>query len=217
MIKNAIILAGGSGTRMKPLTNYIPKGLVEVNNKPLILGIIDMLRVNNVENIFVTYNYLSNILFNSINDKVEGFINTLNQDNSYFLFSELVKNINEPTIIISCDLVIDIDLEKIYDDYLLLGKPAIMVIGTEPQENIDGDFIICNENQNIYNLTRKIKSNLYCTGMQIINPFLVNQICSEEYNFNNVWSQLFGTKDLKVSSIRPSYWKSYDSINQIIK
>ena len=41
MIKQAIILCGGLGTRLKPITNKIPKPMVKLNNKPFILYLIE--------------------------------------------------------------------------------------------------------------------------------------------------------------------------------
>ena len=43
MIKQAIILAGGKGTRLKNILNGKPKPLVEINNKPLLKYQIDLL------------------------------------------------------------------------------------------------------------------------------------------------------------------------------
>ena len=42
MFNYSIILAGGYGSRMKPLTNYIPKALVEVDKTPLIYNSINL-------------------------------------------------------------------------------------------------------------------------------------------------------------------------------
>jgi len=216
MFKNAIILAGGKGIRMLPLTKYIPKGLVEINDKTLISGVIDLLNQYDVEDVYVTYNYLSEILFNEIKLDVKGFINTTNQDNSYFLFNSFVKYVNEPFIVISCDLKIELDLNKVYEDYIKLDEPALMIIGTEPNDDIVGDHIIFDESNNILSLDRDIPSPIYCTGVQIINPYKVNEICDESNNFYGVWEQLIKNYSMKLSNINPQKWYSFDNIKQVI-
>ena len=216
MFNNAIILSGGEGTRMKPLTNYIPKALVEVNGKPLINGIIFLLEKYNINEIYLTYNYLSEILFKNLKHKVKGFINTTNNDNSYFLFNSFVKLINEPIIVIPCDLIVEINFDKLYQDYMELGQPAIMLIPTNPKNGIDGDYIFFDGDNIIKSLDRKIISKVYCSGIQIINPYKVNLLCEKKNNFYDVWKQLIGTNNIKVSNVQPNKWDAFDKINQII-
>lgn len=47
-IKQAVILAGGQGIRLRPLTNKIPKPMVMVNNRPFLSYLIDMLKENGI-------------------------------------------------------------------------------------------------------------------------------------------------------------------------
>ena len=56
---NAILLAGGFGKRLRPITNEIPKCLVPINNKPLIEFWIDNLKNSNIENTLINTHYLA--------------------------------------------------------------------------------------------------------------------------------------------------------------
>jgi len=185
--KTSVILSGGKGNRMRPITNYIPKALVEVGDKPLIEYVLDM--VGNTEK-YVTYGHKSDLLFNKTKLDVNGYINTTGKDNAYFLYNSFVKYINEPIIVSPCDMVIEIDLNKVYSDYLTLGSPPIMVIGVNPVKGVEGDFIQYDENNIISQLSRTINSDKYCSGLQIINPYKVNQLTQKSENFYDVWKQL---------------------------
>lgn len=53
----AVIMAGGFGKRLRPLTNEIPKPMLPVGDRPLMQLIIDQLRMAGVSNVFITTHY----------------------------------------------------------------------------------------------------------------------------------------------------------------
>jgi len=55
----ALVLAGGLGTRLRPITNRIPKPLVKVGSKPTIAHIIDEIARNGIKDIYVSVGYKS--------------------------------------------------------------------------------------------------------------------------------------------------------------
>jgi NDP-sugar pyrophosphorylase family protein len=216
---NSVILSGGFGTRMRPITDYIPKALVEVDGNPLISYVFKLIDgENNMSDIkkYVTYGHKSEILFNATKGKVDGYINTTGKDNSYFLYNSFIKHINEPIIVTPCDMIMDIDLDEVYRDYIELGSPSIMVVGVTPVKGVDGDFIEYDEANRIVSLSRENITNKYCSGLQIINPYKVNDITKESNNFYDVWEQLKHMGELKVSNVVPTEWKCYDNLNEII-
>jgi dTDP-glucose pyrophosphorylase len=55
---SVIIMAGGKGVRLNPLTKNKPKPMIEINNKPLLFNIISTLKLQGFENFYVSVNYL---------------------------------------------------------------------------------------------------------------------------------------------------------------
>ena len=59
---NAIILAGGEGTRLRPVTGETPKPMALLNGKPVLEHILNLLRQNGVENVCITLRYRPEII-----------------------------------------------------------------------------------------------------------------------------------------------------------
>lgn len=57
-VKRAIILAAGKGTRLRPISDSVPKPLIEVNGKKMIETIIDALITNNINEIYIVIGYM---------------------------------------------------------------------------------------------------------------------------------------------------------------
>ncbi len=71
----AIILCGGKGLRLRPLTNDIPKPLIPINNSPMLGIIIDHLKSYEIKNFIITTGYKS--------EKIESFMETYSKTISY--------------------------------------------------------------------------------------------------------------------------------------
>ena len=62
----AMILAAGKGKRLRPLTNTIPKPLIEVANQPIILDVIGRLRDFGINEILINVSYLGDQIISCI-------------------------------------------------------------------------------------------------------------------------------------------------------
>ena len=68
MINDAVILAGGLGKRLHPLTKVLPKPLLPVGNKSILESLIMLLKRNNIRTIYIATNYLHDEIVNKIGD-----------------------------------------------------------------------------------------------------------------------------------------------------
>ncbi|MHA2292523.1 MAG: D-glycero-beta-D-manno-heptose 1,7-bisphosphate 7-phosphatase [Candidatus Hodarchaeales archaeon] len=67
-VKQAVILAGGLGTRLRPLTDSLPKPMVSVNNRPFLEYLIEMLKENEIEEVVLLLGYLAEKIIDHFGD-----------------------------------------------------------------------------------------------------------------------------------------------------
>ena len=214
MIKHAIILAAGRGIRLMPLTKKIPKAMVKIKNQTLILKGIKKIR-KYIKNIHITVGYKGSMLARHvIENRVNSVINTDKKGNAWWIFNFPFKYINEPIFVLTCDNITKIDFNLIEIDYLKKGRPECFLIPVKPINKLDGDFIHKEKNVVTY-LSRKRKSDIYCSGIQIINPYKINKIMNYTSTFNEVWKKLILKKKLKVSDVLPKKWFTIDKLSQL--
>ena len=214
MINHAIILAAGRGIRLMPKTKKIPKAMVKIKNQTLILKGIKKIQ-KYIKNIHITVGYKGSLLAKHvIENKVNSVINTDKKDNAWWIFNFPFKHINEPVFVLTCDNITNIDFNLIEKDYIKKGKPECFLVPVKPLKKLEGDFIHRKKNI-VTKLSRKIKSDIYCSGIQIINPYKINKIVKNTTNFNQVWAKLIKKKKLKVSDVLPRNWFTIDNPNQL--
>lgn len=64
----AVIMAGGEGTRLRPLTCHIPKPMVPIANTPVMEHIINLLKKHNITEIASTLYYMPNVIIDYFQD-----------------------------------------------------------------------------------------------------------------------------------------------------
>lgn len=213
-INSSIIMAAGRGMRMMPLTNVVPKAMVPYNGSTLIANGIDGIR-KHIDNIYITVGYKGAILAQHvIEHNVTGIFNTEGKDNAWWIFNTLLRFLNEPIIVLTCDNVIELDFEILSQEYYNFKEPACMVVPVEPVEGLEGDYIFHTDNV-IKKLSRNEPSNIYCSGIQILNPAKINALISPSENFYQVWSQLMEIRQLYCSHTYPRKWFAVDTIDQL--
>ena len=211
-INHAFIMAAGRGTRLMPLTKKIPKGLVKFKQTSLIARGIRRLK-KYIKFIHISVGYKGPILAKHlIEEKVSSIINTDKKGNSWWIFNSTFNSFDCPIFVLTCDNVTNIDFKKIEKDYYKKGQPLCMIIPTRPVNGLKGDYIFRKKNL-IKNLSRTKKSEIYCTGIQILNPKKINDRIKPTDDFNILWKRLIKIKQLFVSDIMPKKWYTVDNID----
>ena len=211
---HAVIMAAGRGMRMMPLTNVIPKAMAPFNGSTIIADGIKNIK-DHIDNLYITVGYKGATLSEHvINKGVSAVFNTTDRGNAWWVYNTLIKNINSPVLVLTCDNIVKLDYEKMLADYYGFNEPACMVIPVKPVSGLEGDYIF-HKNNIIKKLDRNEESDYYCSGIQIINPLKINHLTEKVDNFYDLWEQLIKINELYSSNIYPEHWFTVDTIEQL--
>ena len=86
-----------------------------------------------------------------------------------------------------------------------------MIVPTKPIDGLDGDFIF-RDNNIVNRLSRKKRSDIYCTGIQVLDLKNINRTIKKTNDFNILWKKLIEVKQLYVSNILPEKWFTVDDV-----
>ena len=215
-IRHALIMAAGRGRRMMPLTDDVPKPMAPYLDSTLIGIGIDRIRAR-VPNIHVTVGYLAAALApHLLGHGVSSILNTDGRSNTWWLHNTLLRHIDEPIFVLTCDNVTDIDFDALEADYVLQGRPAAMLVPVRPVPGLAGDYIF-HERGLVTGVHRDRASDSYCSGIQILNPAAVSQLATEGGDFYHVWRELIAVRQLRCSNVFPSKWFSVDSVDDLAR
>ncbi len=182
---HAIVMAGGKGSRLRPLTCNTPKPMVKLCGKPILQYILDLLEHHNILSVDVTVKYLANSIINYFPDQKYKDINLAFFEEPFPLgtagsVKNAAKNIEDDFVVISGDAITDCDLTSAINFHKKNQADATIIIKNveDPREyglvNID-------QNNNITGFIEKpgysqVSTNTANTGIYILNPKVLNLI-----------------------------------------
>ncbi|HEY6118642.1 MAG TPA: NTP transferase domain-containing protein [Pyrinomonadaceae bacterium] len=214
MIRHAIIMAAGRGMRMAPLTDAIPKPMAPYNGTTLIARGIDRL-AEKIEHIHVTVGYKKAMLAQHVIEHGASTVfNTDGKSNCWWVYNTLLKSLNEPMFVLTCDNVVDLDFGLLEENYRSLNSPPCMLVPVHPVAGLDGDFVFHRDHL-VTEISRQKPTEIYCSGIQVLNPAKLNEVTNEGASFYDVWQQLIAIEQLFVSSVYPKKWFAVDTIEQL--
>ena len=172
----AMILAAGLGNRMRPLTLYTPKPLLEVGGKPLIVWHIEKLKNIGVTEIIINSAWLADKLIGALGDGSKFGVRILwtREDEGLETAGGIINALpllgDKPFILVNGDVWTTMDFEPLR--HIKLGEDlAHLFFVDNPKQHPEGDFTLLNGRA--FNFDQKIEGeNLTFSGVSVIDPQL---------------------------------------------
>lgn len=223
----AVIMAGGEGRRLRPLTCTVPKPMARLLGKPIIEYIFDLLCANGVTQAAVTLGYMPHIIEKNYESGYKNLkLDFLKEDEPLGTAGSVKKaaaGFKEPFVVISGDAVCDFDLEKI----MLFHKSSnakITIVATDADDPREYGVIKVGEHNRVAGFVEKPSwnqavSNLANTGVYIINPECLDLIPNDKkYDFASDLFPLMLERDMPIFCYHTGgYWCDVGSIEAYLK
>lgn len=175
----AVVMAGGEGTRLRPLTINRPKPMVSLVDRHVIHHIIELLKLHGITDIVITVQYLANVIQDYYGDGSSYGVNI-----SYSLediplgTAGSVKNaehlLQEPFLVISGDALTDFNLSEIIEHHANSKAKATITL-YRVQNPLDYGVVITDEQGSIRQFLEKpswgeVFSDTVNTGIYVLHP-----------------------------------------------
>lgn len=175
-----VIMAGGKGTRLKPITNVIPKPLIPVGDKTILEVIMDQFEGIGCHKFYMSVNYKAEMMrfyLSQIDHKYD--IDFFMEDKPLGTIgsvSLLKGKITTPFFVTNCDSINEQDYRDVYD-YHVNNKNDMTIVTMVKSFKIPYGVIETGENGLMLSLQEKPEHTyMVNTGVYILNPELINEI-----------------------------------------
>ncbi len=186
----AVLMAGGSGTRLRPLTCDLPKPMVPILNRPIAEHIINLLKKHGINEIIATLHYLPDVMRDYFQDGQDFGVQMTYavEEDQPLGTAGCVKNIEEllddTFMVISGDTVTDFDLSAAIRFHKERGSKATLVLTRVPNP-IEFGVVITEDDGKIVRFlekpsTSEIFSDTINTGTYILEPEVLNYLPADQ-------------------------------------
>ncbi len=186
----AVLMAGGSGTRLRPLTCDLPKPMVPVLNRPIAEHIINLLKRHGIKEVIATLYYLPDVMRDYFHDGEDFGVQMTYavEEDQPLGTAGCVKNIAEllddTFLVISGDSITDFDLKAAIEFHQEKKSKATLILTRVPNP-VEFGVVITDKEQRIRRFLEKpssseIFSDTVNTGTYILEPEVLDYLPEDE-------------------------------------
>ncbi|MDQ3940869.1 MAG: NDP-sugar synthase, partial [Actinomycetota bacterium] len=213
----AVIMAGGEGSRLRPLTSNMPKPMLPIVNRPMMEHIVLLLKKHGITDIVATVQFLSSVIRNYFGDGSDLDVSLsytteevpLGTAGSVFAAREFL---NDTFLVISGDALTDLDLDSAVEFHRAKGAAATLVLKHVP-DPLEFGIVLTDEDGMVERFLEKptwgqVFSDTINTGIYVLEPEVFDLIPPDQpYDFSSELFPLMLDKGLPVFGfVTDAYW-----------
>lgn len=217
-----LIMAGGLGKRLKPLTDDIPKPMLKIGDKPILQTIIEQFRDKGFKNILLSVNYKSEIIESYFRDGSDfgvriKYIKEEKRMGTAGSIKLAEENLSKPFFVINGDILTNVNFQTILDYHM--ENNFIMTIGSRNYE-MQVPYGVLNLDENcVTSLEEKPIMSFYVSGgIYVLNPETLPFIPeNEHYDITELINSITKEKQKIGSYPIQDYWMDIGHLKDFYK
>ncbi|KAL9428970.1 hypothetical protein AB3S75_030884 [Citrus x aurantiifolia] len=215
----ALILVGGFGTRLRPLTLSVPKPLVDFANKPMILHQIEALKAVGVTEVVLAINYQPEVMLNFLKEfekKLEINI-TCSQETEplgtagplALARDKLIDDSGEPFFVLNSDVISEYPLKQMIEFHRGHGGEASIMVTKVDEPSKYGVVVMEETTGKVEKFVEKPKNfvgNKINAGIYLLNPSVLDRI---ELKPTSIEKEVFpeiAAENKLFAMVLPGFW-----------
>jgi mannose-1-phosphate guanylyltransferase len=218
----ALILAGGKGTRLRPLTVYTPKPIVPVLNRPFLLYQLEILGRAGIREIVLSLSYQPDKIEDLLGDGSEygvelSYVTEPSPMGTGGAYKYAAGSIKGTTVVFNGDILTDVDLAPIVDAHRKTGADATLALVRVPDPSAYGLVETDDEGRILSFLEKPKPDQLAAVGTDTINagiyllePSILDLIPKNEsssFEYNVFPAALGRGMNLRAYVLDEHYWR----------
>ncbi|MHB1503843.1 MAG: sugar phosphate nucleotidyltransferase [Acidimicrobiales bacterium] len=224
----AVIMAGGEGTRLRPLTSNQPKPMLPMANRPMMEHVVDLLRRHGFEDVVVTVAFMANSIRNYFGDGAEfGVRMVYATEETPLGTAGSIRNardeLDERFLVISGDVLTDIDLSELVKYHE--SKSALATLALKAVEDpLEFGIVITREDGSIDRFLEKptwgqVFSDTINTGIYVLEPEIFDYIPEgRAVDFSGeVFPEAFEAGRALYGYVADGYWEDVGTLDAYLR
>jgi len=207
---DALIMAGGEGRRLRPLTDKTPKPLLKVGDKPIIEHNIERLRLYGIQNIYISIKYLGEQLISHFGDGSAHGVNIqyIREEEPLGTIGavSLIGRLPHTTLLVmNSDLLTNIDFEDFYLTHL--EKHSDMTVAAVPYQVKVPYAVLETQDHTVLSFIEKPTYTYYSNGgIYLIEKDLISWVPNGHYNATDLMQEVIARKRRLINYPLLGYW-----------
>ena len=206
-----ILMVGGLGTRLRPLTQDTPKPMLKVGNKPILQTIVEKFAEYGFINITMCVNFNASIIRDYFSDGKEFGVNidyVLEQKRmgTAGALSLLKERPSEPFFVMNGDLLTNVNFEHIFN-YHMLNKATATMCVREYDYEVPYGVVEMNDNKIKQIVEKPVQKFFVSAGIYMLSPEILDLIPQDEfYDMPTLFEKLIKLSKNVISFPIREYW-----------